>query len=118
MRIEKPGLYRTREGKKAEVVAVRHGFASGFCDHVPTAWVCGSGQHWNRCTGTDGSDQRLAIVAEWRDPETETVELELCRNLSGGTFTRFRHHHASNVTLLARRTITITEGEGMEPANS
>lgn len=112
MRIEKPGFYRTKNGKKVEVVAVRDGYAIGFCKIGPLSW-CDDGRHWNRETGANGSDQNLAIVAEWRDPAIETVVLELCISDAGTRFTRFAYNHPGPVTIIARKTITITEGEGM-----
>lgn len=116
MKIEKPGHYRTRDNRKVEVVDMRKGYAIGFCDNVPTAWICDGGQHWNRCSGSDGSDQRLAIVAEWREPVQQAVTLALVERQSGIDVVWSRNIGHSKV--LARRTITITEGEGLEPARS
>lgn len=109
-RIEKPGHYRARDNRRLEVVAVRDGYAVGFDSKVPLTWLA-DGRHWNWASGTGGSDQSLAIVSEWSEPIQQTVTFALVERQAGSKVVWERNIGLSNV--LAIRTITITEGEGM-----
>jgi len=112
VKIEKPGNYRTRDNRRVEVVAVRDGYAVGFDSKCPLTWLS-NGQHWNWFNGTEGSAKTLDIVSEWREPVSEPVTIELCLNVNGEPFVRMAGNYGSATKVLARRTITITEGEGM-----
>jgi len=111
VKIEKLGFYRTLNNQKVEVVAARNGYAVGFCDTNPLTWL-DDGQHWNWGSGTNGSDQGLAIVAEWREPRSQTVTFALIERRGEHEVVWARNLGLSKV--LATRTVTITEGEGMD----
>lgn len=110
MKIEKPGFYRARDNRRVEVVAVRGGYAVGFCQLCPRTWL-DDGRRWNEASGAEGCDQRLAIVDEWREPEQQTVTFALVERPGGPEVVWSRNIGTSRV--LAIRTVTITEGEGM-----
>jgi hypothetical protein len=111
MKIEQPGFYRTRDNRKVEVVAVRDGYAVGFDNTWALTWLV-DGQHWNWASGTAGSSRSLDLVAEWREPKrSQTFEVALVER--HGEIDVLWRRQAYGEKILARRTITITEGEGM-----
>jgi hypothetical protein len=111
VKIEKPGFYRTRNNQRVEVVAVRGGFAVGFCQLCARTWL-DDGRHWNYASGAEGSNRNLDILAEWRDPIQQTVTFALVERQCFPEVVLERNIGVSKV--LATRTITITEGEGMQ----
>lgn len=110
MKISKPGKYRTKRGLRAEVTSTRNNKAIGWVEEDgqshPSAWGTEEGNVWHGRWGDD-------LVDEWRDPVTQSITLELCLNTAGEAFIRTAGNYGQAIKVLARRTITITEGEGM-----
>jgi hypothetical protein len=111
VRIEKPGTYKTLSGLKAEVTEIRGDHAIGWIHREgtaqPAAWLVVNARIWNGWN----SDQ---LVSEWRDPVQQTVTFALVERQSGPEVVWERNIGGSRV--LATKTITITEGEGMSTA--
>lgn len=100
--------YKTRSGFKRYCVgALPRGGYAFCCDD-------GTGCYARSSSGTGyGSD--IDIVGEWEEPATSSVEVSLWRS---------KHHEGTITTigdrppyghwiLLAKKTVTITEGEGL-----
>lgn len=112
MKITKPGTYRDESNRKVEIIDIRDGLAIGwFTEVVPIA--AGS---WHTRTGNDTENSKRGsnIVGAW-EPVTKTVELWLCKG--DASFVCFGHgpEPPSGLCLIARKSVTITEGEGMNP---
>jgi hypothetical protein len=108
VKIEKPGTYKTQGGDKADVTEIRGDYAIGWIYRegasTPTAWRVADAKVWNGWN----SDQ---LVAEWREPVQQTVTFALVARQAGIDVVWSRNICGAKV--LAIRTVTITEGEGM-----
>ena len=109
LQIATPGLYRDESDRKIEVLAIRDGFAIGYLPYTcPPAHGC-----WDAATGrdTDNPGRGSNLVAEWREPRSQTVTFAMIERRGEIEVVWARNVGIANV--LARRTVTITEGEGI-----
>jgi hypothetical protein len=111
-KIEKPGFYRARDNRRVEVMCVRDGYAVGFDNTSALTWLV-DGRHWNWASGTEGSSRSLDLVAPWREPVSRTLELRMVRGLDDLYVYLDDPTCSPSEHLVARRLVTITEGEGM-----
>jgi hypothetical protein len=112
VKIEKPGFYRTAGGHKAQVIDIQGNFAVGW---VPRRGLLNP-HHWRTNGSVWNGDCDTDIVSEWRDPVSHSITLELCLNTADQPFIRTAGNYGQDLKVLARKTITITEGEGMSTA--
>ena len=116
MNLEPGKFYRTRSGGKAFVAAVGSPFEGAAKDSVCIGWVEGDrdATGWDR----DGKwcprqiDHGLDLIAEWFEPRTWTQTMHICELASGEIYATAMRETGGK--LLARKTITITEGEGLD----
>lgn len=117
MKIEVGKYYKTRDGRRAFVAGhtldnpfVKHAAKWRFIGYLsgePDQYVWGEGGE-DFC---DGNERPLDLVSEWREPRTEAATIYLntnCyKNGVEASFTPAR----DNYQTLARKRVTITEGE-------
>jgi hypothetical protein len=119
MKIEAGKYYKTRDGKKA---FVEHVFQkSPFSGSSPSGYTSfgfieGNGQvDWWTADGfyvTCGQGCN-DLVAEWREPRVVVREVLLVETRSGDFGCVFDQWQSLGDRVLARKKVTITEGEGV-----
>jgi len=125
MFIDKPGFYKDQLGRKWEIVSIRitsamgwlitDESADGLAHECPAVWDIAAG---GACVWTDqvlaGEYEDCDLVAEWKEPHFATFVLYLFVTQSGQVQASVCHvsdQAPSNV--LARKEVTIIEGEGI-----
>lgn len=113
MKIEQPGYYRTKLRHRAEVVAVRDNRAIGWVEDGraphPSAWKTEDGDVWNGRWGDE-------LVARWHEPVSRTMEIYLAdRPGDNLVILEAGRPYPSLERVIAHRTVTIKEGDGMGP---
>lgn len=123
LKLEQGKFYRTRDGRKAFVAAVIKpspfsNSANGYpvvvyLDHE----LFRRFYNLDGSLDSDGSPSCLDLVAEWREPQQIAVELVMVRRENGtvnySTSRGGRVTHMEPDTIIARKQVTITEGEGV-----
>lgn len=113
MKIESGRYYKTRSGKKAYVAAVENPFQPssswpmcGWIDgyQMASEWAI-DGRH------TPAGESQADLIAEWKEPVTVTRWLLLWSDNSTSLHSDPLSLPLSH--LVARKQVTITEGEGM-----
>lgn len=115
LKIEAGKFYKCRDGRKAFVAG-----RSPFPSHWPFVGVIEGASletyGWQDngvydCSGDDEED----LIAEWREPVAVTATILLVRNARGEAVV-VAGNGLSHPRVIARRTLTITEGEGLPGA--
>lgn len=102
----KPGMYRTRDGRKAIVGAVNENaepewYAIGWIDGVHRSWCKEGNVFANREAHGD-------LIAEWREPKRETRVFGLGES---GSFWMFRSiDEAKSLGCIGTKTVEVVEG--------
>jgi len=116
MKLEAGKFYKTRDGHKA-YIAGKH-----FDSTIPypiVGWIENEDcpQTWKPDgVFTLSGNAEYDLVAEWREPETRTIDIVLVRWRNTGGVWAGMHCYlpVGECDILARKTFTITEGEGLE----
>lgn len=107
-----PGrYYRTRSGQKAYVAAVN---ADAAASDYAIGWLRGVSCEWFQ----DGrrSQEHASpydLIAEWREPVKQAVELVLAKTPNGIAYVTFDRCANSGDATLARKTVELIEWEGL-----
>lgn len=127
MKIEAGRFYRTRGGRKAFVLGVypsdiAGGCAAGAVLDKDGDWEC-TGWFADGLVGGDGTEDADDLVGECLEPIK--VHLVIVRDGDGGLAAisdldpdAISRGIESDEIIIARKTVTLTEGEGMEAANA
>lgn len=111
-------FYKTRNGRKAFVSSLTSPFTDtyqpvvGWVEglHSVQTWDAG-GHYWN-----NHGPSEMDLVGEWREPIQQTATVGLVKWPGDcPTFIAVLHngHAATGYQVIARKTVTITEGEGL-----
>lgn len=107
-----PGDYVDALGRKVKIAATGSGYAFGVTPEGPLgAWCAATGR--KIVDGNPSLDG--AITSPWKEPpQTATFDVALIKR-SGGELSVFFDVHRARMwgKILGRKTVTITEGEGM-----
>jgi hypothetical protein len=123
LKLETGKYYKTRDGRKVYLVATecpgdvlgdeqpRHWPVIGWVKGMPRI------QMWHHGGRHDSWKEELDLVAEWREPRTQTVTIlmQACALPDAPPYVCVEGHQMPQFKTLARKEITITEGEGIEP---
>ena len=117
MKIEAGRFYRTRDGRKAYVAAI--GNPLNAKDLYPAIGFM-EGEHglegtWTTCGRymDKREDHDSDLIAEWREPESMSMDLYLVKTSCGKVTTIHLTPDVPGWTVIGKKTATITEGEGM-----
>lgn len=109
-RITGPGFYRQRDGSTAEVVGqASDGHWIGIrSDDILCSWCAATG------TCVSGGGDAFDLVAPWTEPRTWEIDVVITDGPAGVTrFIEDASDNPDNVAVVARKRVTVIEGEGL-----